>query len=101
MIRTLVRRRRWRTLQRGVYLTCATEPTWAQRCLAALKAAGPESVLGAETGLAAWGVDGAKRETVHLVVPRRCGPEVTDVVVHRTTLADKPRRTGHFRTSSI
>ena len=101
MIATQLARRRWQTLHAGVYLIGAAEPTWQQRCRAALKAAGEGAQLPGETGLAVLGVDGAKEGKVHVVVPTRMCPRIKGVVVHRTTVPDSGHRGGPMSMCSV
>lgn len=102
MIERMRKRLRWQTLQDGVYLMSAAPPSWRQRCRAALKAAGPNSMLHGETGLAALGVDGCNQRLVHIQVLRPAQPRLRDARVHRTSVPDLPRATPDgLKTSSV
>lgn len=90
-IATQIEHRRWRQMQRGVYLLSAATPTWRQRVRAAQLAAGDESQVSART-LAAWlGLDGAAQGVIELTVPYGKLPEPDGVVMHRSRRMDKGR----------
>ncbi|HET7399266.1 MAG TPA: hypothetical protein VFJ94_12180 [Intrasporangium sp.] len=62
--------RRWRSVLPGVILLESSLPTWDQRLVAALLAAGPSSWLSGTTAAAWHGLmDGRERLPVHVLVP--------------------------------
>ncbi|HUR78698.1 MAG TPA: hypothetical protein VMZ22_12185 [Acidimicrobiales bacterium] len=101
-IRTAMARKVWQQLQRGVYLLSAGTPTWRQRALAAVLAAGGGAQLAARA-LAAWvGLDGATEGVIEIVVEYGKGPAPKGVAVRRTRKPSKTRTyDGRMRGTSI
>ncbi|MEY2418717.1 MAG: hypothetical protein QOG90_1397 [Actinomycetota bacterium] len=90
-IETMVRKKVWQRLHRGVYLLSAGKPTWRQQVRAAMLAAGDEAQL-AGRALAAWiGLDGATESEIEIVVAYGKAAAPSGAVVHRTRRLSKAR----------
>jgi predicted transcriptional regulator of viral defense system len=57
-VRRLVTRRAWERVAPGVYRIVGAPPTWHGRALAAVLAAGPESLASHRTAAHLWGLEG-------------------------------------------
>jgi hypothetical protein len=75
----------WQRLLPGVYLTTTGEPTDAQRQVAALLYAGPDSLITGVSALGFHAIRGPQTEIVDVLVPaNRHGADAAFVRVHRT-----------------
>ena len=102
-IRVQKDQRHWQQLYVGVYLTGSAPPTWLQRQLAAVLAAGPNAVASVRGAAAVWQLDGAGEGAIELTVVQPYCPIPRPAVVHRTLRWDPIDRTVHrgIRVTSI
>ena len=76
----------WQRLLPGIYLTLTGEPTRAQRQIAAMLYAGPDSLVTGPAALRNYGIRGPQTEIVDVLIPaaqQRASRQF--VVIHRTT----------------
>lgn len=78
-----VRNGRLHRVHRGVYKWGTPRMTQDQRHLAATLAAGPGTVLSADSGLLHLGLDNRAPPKIHVTVPRAWAPRLDGVVVHQ------------------
>jgi very-short-patch-repair endonuclease len=83
MIATRVRDGRWRVVRPGIYVVGGVPPTWEQRTLAAVLAAGPDALASHRTAARLWGLV-QRSGRVEVLIPHERRVELADVHVHRS-----------------
>jgi Transcriptional regulator, AbiEi antitoxin/Protein of unknown function (DUF559) len=89
-VRRLVTRRAWERVAPGVYRIVGAPPTWHGRALAAVLAAGPESLASHRTAAHLWGLEGfGPPGRIEVTVRRHSRPRRRPgVTVHETLAYD-------------
>ncbi|HEX6286129.1 MAG TPA: hypothetical protein VFZ80_01470 [Acidimicrobiia bacterium] len=83
-IRRRVDGSRWRVVHPGVYQVDHRPPTWEDRLMASVLAAGVGALVSHRAALVLWGLDGISSAPVEITVPHSHGPVPDGTIVHRT-----------------
>jgi hypothetical protein len=83
MIRTRVQAGRWSVVRPGVYLVGAAPPSWEQRTLAAVLAAGLDALASHRTAARLWGLV-QRSGRVEVLIPHGRRVELADIHIHRS-----------------
>jgi hypothetical protein len=87
-------------VDQGIFLIPGSPATWAQRCVLACAAAGPDSILSHRCAASIWLLDGFQSAPLELTVPRHTTRDRRpNVIVHESSdLAEIDRtRRNHLR----
>ncbi|MCU1463084.1 MAG: hypothetical protein JWO37_3159 [Acidimicrobiales bacterium] len=75
---------RWSAAQMGVYGPSGVPRSWRRDLLAAVLAAGPNTVASGRSAARLWGLDGCTSSVIEVTVPYANKPRTRGAIIHRT-----------------